>query len=155
MKIFTLILLSLLAFFFSINLEKVFLIGSISLKPIIIFLYFITLYWNPLYGLVTGFFIGFLYEVYLPVFTGTYPLLFSSVVFGLNLIEKKIFKFRYNSLFLLFFTVFFVGLIQVIIETDKISSVSGIFFTQLIPEAILNCLVGLIILYFIKRCRHQ
>jgi len=155
MKIFILILLTAATFFLSLNLENIFLIGDISLKPIIILLYFITLYWKPLYGLVTGFFIGFLYEIYLPVFTGTYPLLFSSVVFGLNLIEKKIFKFRYNSLFLLFFTVLFVGLVQVMIEIDKISSVSSIFFAHLIPEAILNSAVGFIILYFIKRYRNE
>ncbi len=153
MKIFSLIFLSLLAFFLSINFEKILLIGNISLKPIIILLYFTTLYWNPLYGLITGFFIGFLYEIYLPVFTGTYPLVFTSVIFGLNLIEKKIFKFRYNSLFLLFFVVLFVGLVQLIIEVDKTGAIFSIFFTQLVPEAILNSAVGLVILYFIKRCR--
>jgi cell shape-determining protein MreD len=151
MKIFALILLSLLTFFFSINIEKILLIGNISLKPIIILLYFTTLYWKPLYGLVTGFFLGFLYEIYLPVLTGTYPLIFTSVVFGLNLIEKKIFKFRYNSLILLFCTVLFVGLIQVIIEVGKIGGIFHIIFTQLIPEAILNSAVGLVILYFVKK----
>ena len=155
MKIFTLILLTAVAFFLSLNFENIFSIGNIPLKPIILFLYFVTLYWKPLYGLVTGFFIGFLYEVYLPVFTGTYPLLFSSVVFGLNLIEKKIFKYRYNSLLLLFFTVLFVGLVQVLIEIDKISSVFSIFFVHLIPEALLNSAVGFVILYFIKRYKHE
>lgn len=155
MRIFLLIFLSLLAFFLSINLEKILLIGNISLKPIIILLYFTTLYWKPLYGLITGFFIGFLYEIYLPVFTGTYPLVFTSVVFGLILIEKKIFKFRYNSLFLLFFVVLSIGLVQLVIEVDKIGAIFSIFFTQLVPEAILNSAVGLVILYFIKRCSHQ
>ena len=153
MRIFPLIFLSLLAFFLSINLDKILLIGNISLKPIIILLYFMTLYWKPLYGLITGFFIGFLYEIYLPVFTGTYPLVFTSVVLGLSLIEKKIFKFRYNSLFLLFFVILFVGLIQLIIEADKTGAIFSMFFTQLVPEAILNSAVGLVILYFIKRCR--
>ncbi len=153
MRIFALIFISLLAFFLSLNVEKFILIGSISLKPIIILLYFTTLYWKPLYGLITGFFLGFLYEIYLPVFTGTYPLIFTSVTFGLSLIEKRIFKFRYNSLILLFCTVLFVGLVQVIIEVDKIISVFYLIFTHLIPEAILNSAVGLVILYFIKRCK--
>ncbi len=151
MRIFALIFISLLAFFFSINIEKFILIGNISLKPIIILLYFTTLYWKPLYGLATGFFLGFLYEIYLPVFTGTYPLIFTSMAFGLSLIEKKIFKFRYNSLILLFCTVLFINLVQVIIEVDKISSMFYIIFTHLIPEAILNSAVGLVILYFIKK----
>ena len=151
MRIFILILLSLLAIFFSINFEKILLIGSISLKPIIILIYFTTLYWKPLYGLVTGFFIGFLYEIYLPVFTGTYPLLFTSVAFGLNLIEKKIFKFRYNSLILLFCTVLFIGLVQAIIEVDKIGAMFYIICTHLIPEATLNSAVGFIILYFVNK----
>jgi rod shape-determining protein MreD len=153
MRILALIFISLLAFFLSLNVEKFILIGNISLKPIIIFLYFTTLYWKPLYGLITGFFLGFLYEIYLPVFTGTYPLIFTSVAFSLSLIEKRIFKFRYNSLILLFCTVLFVGLVQVIIEIDKISSVFYIIFAHLIPEAILNSAVGLVILYFIKRCK--
>jgi rod shape-determining protein MreD len=153
MRILALIFISLLAFFVSLNVEKFILIGNISLKPIIIFLYFTTLYWKPLYGLITGFFLGFLYEIYLPVFTGTYPLIFTSVAFSLSLIEKRIFKFRYNSLILLFCTVLFVGLVQVIIEIDKISSVFYIIFAHLIPEAILNSAVGLVILYFIKRCK--
>ena len=151
MKVFVLILLSLLSFFLSVNIEKILLIGNISLKPIIILLYFTTLYWKPLYGLVTGFFLGFIYEIYLPVLTGTYPLMFTSVVFGLSLIEKKIFKFRYNSLILLFCTILFVGLVQVIIEVDKIGAIFYIIFTQLVPEAILNSAVGLVILYFIKK----
>ena len=151
MKVFVLILLSLLSFFLSVNIEKILLIGNISLKPIIILLYFTTLYWKPLYGLVTGFFLGFIYEIYLPVLTGTYPLMFTSVVFGLSLIEKKIFKFRYNSLILLFCTILFIGLVQVIIEVDKIGAIFYIIFTHLIPEAILNSAVGLVILYFIKK----
>ena len=153
MRIFALIFVSLLAFFLSLNVEKFILFGNVSFKPIIILLYFTTLYWKPLYGLITGFFLGFFYEVYLPVFTGTYPLIFTSVTFVLSLIEKRIFKFRYNSLILLFFTVLFVGLAQVIIEVDKLSSVFYIIFTHLIPEAILNSAVGLVILYFIKRCK--
>jgi cell shape-determining protein MreD len=151
MRIFALIFVSLLAFFLSLNIEKFILIGNVSLKPVIILLYFTTLYWKPMYGLITGFFLGFLYEIYLPVFTGTYPLIFTSVAFGLSLIEKKIFKFRYNSLVLLFCTVFFVNIVQVIIEIDKISSVFYIIFTHLIPEAILNSAVGFVILYFIKK----
>jgi len=154
MRIFALIFISLLAFFLSLNVEKFILIGNISLKPIIILLYFTTLYWKPLYGLITGFFLGFLYEIYLPVFTGTYPLIFTSMAFSLSLIEKKIFKFRYNSLILLFCTVFFVNLVEVIIEVDKISSMFYIIFTHLIPEALLNCAVGLVILYFIKQHNH-
>ncbi len=153
MRIFSLIFVSLLAFFLSLNIERFFLIGNISLKPIIILLYFTTLYWKPMYGLITGFFLGFLYEIYLPVFTGTYPLIFTSVTFGLSLIEKRIFKFRYNSLIFLFCTVLFVNLVQVIIEVGKISSVFYIIFTHLIPEAILNSAVGLVVLYFIKRCK--
>jgi cell shape-determining protein MreD len=153
MRIFALIFVSLLVFFLSLNIERFILIGNISLKPIIILLYFTTLYWNPMYGLITGFFLGFFYEIYLPVFTGTYPLIFTSLAFGLNLIEKKIFKFRYNSLILLFCTVFFVSLVQIIIEVDKISSVFHIIFTHLIPEAILNSAVGFVILFFIKRCK--
>jgi rod shape-determining protein MreD len=152
MRVFALILVSLLAFFFSLSFEKIFLIGNISLKPIIILLYFTTLYWKPLYGLVSGFFLGFLYEIYFPVYTGTYPLIFTSVVFVLNLIEKKIFKFRYNSLFLLFFTVLFVELVQITIEVGKIGSLYSMIFTHLLPEAILNTAVGLVVLYFIKRC---
>lgn len=151
MRVFILILLSLLALFFSINFEKILLIGNISLKPIIILLYFTTLYWKPFYGLLIGFFVGLIYEIYLPVFTGTYPLLFTSVAFGLNLIEKKIFKFRYNSLMLLFCTVLFIGLVQVIIEVDKIGAMFYIICTQLIPEAILNSAIGLVVLYFIKK----
>ena len=153
MRIFALIFISLLTFFLTLNVEKFILVGNISLKPIIILLYFTTLYWKPLYGLIAGFFLGFLYEIYLPVFTGTYPLIFTSVVFCLSLSEKRIFKFRYNSLILLFCTVLFVGLVQVIIEIDKISSVFYIIFAHLIPEAILNTAVGLVILYFIKRCK--
>ncbi|MBN1695207.1 rod shape-determining protein MreD [candidate division WOR-3 bacterium] len=155
MRIFALIFVSLLAFFLSLNIEKFISIGNVSLKPVIILLYFTTLYWKPMYGLVTGFFLGFLYEIYLPVFTGTYPLIFTSVAFCLSLIEKKIFKFRYNSLILLFCTVLFVGLVQIIIEVDKINSVFYIIFTHLIPEAILNSAVGFVILYFIKRYRHE
>ncbi len=151
MRILALIFVSLLAFFLSLNIEKFILIGNISLNPVIILLYFTTLYWKPMYGLITGFFLGFLYEIYLPVFTGTYPLIFTSVAFGLSLIEKKIFKFRYNSLVLLFCTVFFVNIVQVIIEVDKINSVFYIIFTHLIPEAILNSAVGFVILYFIKK----
>ncbi|MEJ2307585.1 MAG: hypothetical protein P8Y30_08635, partial [candidate division WOR-3 bacterium] len=104
MKIAILLFLSLASLFVSLNSGRILIVGSISIKPILILLYFVTLYWNPLYGLFAGFFLGFLYEIYLPVFTGTYPLIFSSVVFYLHLIERKIFKLRYNSLFLLFLT---------------------------------------------------
>jgi len=153
MKIITLLLLSLFSIFISLNSGKILLIGNISLKPVIILLYFVTLYWNPLYGLFAGFFLGFIYEIYLPVFTGTFPLIFSSAVFGLHLIEKKIFKFKYNSLVLLFLTVLFVGLIEVIIEVNKIVNIFWVAFTRLFPEAILNTAIGFVILYFIKRCR--
>jgi len=150
-KILTLFLLSSFALFLSLNSGKIFLIGNISFKPIIILLYFVTLYWNPLYGLFAGFFLGFLYEIYFPVFTGTYPLIFTSVVLGLKVVENKIFKFRYNSLILLFCTVLFIGVLQVVIEADKIDAIFYIVFTQLIPEAVLNSAVGLVILYFIKK----
>lgn len=153
MKIVNLLLLSLFALFISLNSGKVLILGSISIKPILILLYFVTLYWNSLYGLFAGFFLGFVYEIYLPVFTGTYPLIFSSVVFCLHLIERKIFKFRYNSLILLFLTVFFVGLLQLILEVDKLNSVPYAVLTDLIPEAMLNSAVGFVILYFIKRFR--
>ena len=153
MKIIILLFLSLVSLFVSLNSGRILILGSISIKPILILLYFITLYWNPLYGLFAGFFLGFLYEIYLPVFTGTYPLIFSSVVFCLHLIERKIFKFRYNSLFLLFITVFIVGLVQIILEVEKLNSIPYAVLTHLIPEAILNSAVGFVILYFIKRSR--
>jgi cell shape-determining protein MreD len=151
MRIFILILLSLAIFFCALLSEKIHLFGGISFKPIIIFLYFITLYWNTYYALFIGFFLGILYEVYLPVLTGTYSLIFTSCVIFLKIVEKKIFKFRYNSLFLLFMILLFVGLIQVIIEVAKIGRIFNIIFTNLIPEAILNTLVGFVILYFVKR----
>jgi cell shape-determining protein MreD len=151
MRICILILLSLLALFLSLNFEKILLFGNISLKPIIILLYFVTLYWNPIYGLLVGFSLGFLYEVYLPVLTGTYALIFTSFVIGLKIIEKKIFKFRYNSLILLFCTVFFIGLIQIIIEVNKLRPIFNMIFTHLLPEAIFNTLIGFVILYFIVR----
>jgi cell shape-determining protein MreD len=153
MKIAILLFLSLVSLFVSLNSGRILIVGSISIKPILILLYFVTLYWNPLYGLFAGFFLGFLYEIYLPVFTGTYPLIFSSVVFYLHLIERKIFKLRYNSLFLLFLTVFFVGLVQIILEVEKLNSIPYAVLTHLIPEAILNSAVGFVILYFIKRYR--
>jgi cell shape-determining protein MreD len=153
MKIAILLFLSLASLFVSLNSGRILIVGSISIKPILILLYFVTLYWNPLYGLFAGFFLGFLYEIYLPVFTGTYPLIFSSVVFYLHLIERKIFKLRYNSLFLLFLTVFFVGLVQIILEVEKLNSIPYAVLTHLIPEAILNSAVGFVILYFIKRYR--
>ncbi len=151
MRIFIVILLSLLAFFLSVNAEKILLLGNISLKPIIILLYFVTLYWNPVYGLFIGFFLGFLYETGLPVLTGTYSLLFTSSVIGLKIIEKKIFKFRYNSLILLFCTVFFIGLVQIIIEIKETGPIFSVVFTHLLPEAIFNTLVGFVVLYFIVR----
>lgn len=151
MRVFFLFLLSLFALFLSLNAGKFFLVGNISLKPIIILIYFVTLYWNPIYGLFVGFFIGFLYEIYLPVLTGTYPLIFTSVSLFLKIVEKKIFKYRYNSLILLFSSVLFVGLVQVIIEVNKIEAIFYIFFTKLLPEAIINSAVGLVILYFLKR----
>jgi len=153
MKIAILLFLSLVSLFVSLNSGRILIVGSISIKPILILLYFVTLYWNPLYGLFAGFFLGFLYEIYLPVFTGTYPLILSSVVFYLHLIERKIFKLRYNSLFLLFLTVFFVGLVQIILEVEKLNSIPYAVLTHLIPEAILNSAVGFVILYFIKRYR--
>jgi cell shape-determining protein MreD len=151
MRIFILILLSLAIFFCALVSEKIHLFGGISLKPIIIFLYFVTLYWNTYYALFIGFFLGILYEVYLPVLTGTYSLIFTSSILCLKIVEKKIFKFRYNSLFLLFITLLVIGLIQVIIEVAKIGQIFNIIFTHLIPEAILNTFVGFIILYFVKR----
>ena len=153
MKIITLLLLSLFSLFVSLNSGKILIMGSISLKPIILLLYFVTLYWNSLYGLFAGFFLGFIYEIYLPVLTGTYPLIFSSVVFCLHLIDRKIFKFRFNSIILLFLTVFFIGLVQIIFEVEKLNSIPYAVLTHLIPEAILNSAAGFVILYFIKRCR--
>ncbi len=151
MKIIILFLLSLCALFISLNTEQILLFGNISFKPVILLIYFITLYWNSIYAIFTGFFIGFLYEIYLPVFTGTYPLIFTSLVLGLKIIEKKIFKFRYNSLILLFCVILLVGVLQVLMEVDKIRSVFYIILTQLIPESIFNTAVGFVILYFIKR----
>lgn len=151
MRIIILFILSLSALFISLNSGKLFLPGNISFKPVILLIYFVALYWNSIYALFAGFFMGLLYEVYLPVFTGVYPLIFTSVVCGLKLIEKKVFKFRYNSLILLFFTILFFGIVQLLIEADKINSVFYVTFTQLIPEAILNTAVGFIILYFIRR----
>lgn len=151
MKIVVLFILSLCSLLISLNTGKILFLGDISFKPVILLLYFVTLYWNSIYAIFAGFAIGFLYEIYLPVFTGTYPLIFTSIVFGLKIIEKKIFKFRYNSLILLFCVILFVGVLQVIIEVDKISSVFYILFTQLIPEAIFNTVIGFVILYFIKR----
>jgi len=151
MKIIILFLLSLCALFISLNTEQILLFGNISFKPVILLIYFITLYWNSIYAIFTGFFIGFLYEIYLPVFTGTYPLIFTSLVLGLKIIEKKIFKFRYNSLILLFCVILLVGVLQVLMEVDKIRSIFYIILTQLIPESIFNTAVGFVILYFIKR----
>jgi cell shape-determining protein MreD len=151
MRIFIVILLSLLAFFLSVNAEKILLLGNISLNPIVILLYFLTLYWNPVYGLFAGFFLGLFYETGLPVLTGTYSLVFTSSVIGLKIIEKKIFKFRYNSLILLFCNVFFIGLIRIIIEVKKTGPIFSMIFTHLVPESMLNTLVGFIILYFIVR----
>jgi len=151
MKIIILFLLSLCALFISLNTEQILLFGNISFKPVILLIYFITLYWNSIYAIFTGFFIGFLYEIYLPVFTGTYPLIFTSLVLGLKIIEKKIFKFRYNSLILLFCVILLVGVLQVLMEVDKIRSIFYIILTQLISESIFNTAVGFVILYFIKR----
>ncbi len=155
MKIFTLFILSLISLFLSLNFEKILLLQGISFKPVIILIYFVTLYWNPLYGLFAGFFIGFIYEVYLPVLVGTFPLIFISVSLLLKIAENKIFKFRYNSLMLLFFTVLIVSLIQVIVEANLPGSIFYVFITQLIPIAILNSVVGFVILYFIKRYSHN
>jgi cell shape-determining protein MreD len=152
MRIVILFILSLCALFISLNTGKILFLGNISFKPVILLLYFVTLYWNSIYAIFTGFAIGFLYEIYLPVFTGTYPLVFTSVVFGLKIIEKKIFKFRYNSLILLFCVVLFVGVLQIMIEVDKIGSAFYIILTQLIPEAIFNTAIGFVVLYFIKQC---
>jgi cell shape-determining protein MreD len=151
MRIFIVILLSLLVFFLSVNAEKILLLGNISFKPIIILLYFVTLYWNPIYGLFIGFFLGFIYEPSLPVLTGTYSIVFTSSVVGLKIIEKKIFKFRYNSLILLFCTVFFIDLIQVVMEVRKTGPIFSMIFTYLLPQAALNTLIGFVILYFIMR----
>lgn len=150
MRVFILILLSLLTLFLAVNSGEFLSIGNLSLKPIIIFLYFITLYWNPYYGLFAGFFLGFFYEISLPVLTGTYPLILTSLSFGLGMVEKNIFKFRYKSLILLFSSVFIIGLLQTIFEVNKMEGIFRLLFTNIIPEAGLNTAVGFVILYFIK-----
>jgi hypothetical protein len=71
----------------------------------------------------------------------------------LKAIERKVFKLRYNSLFLLFCALLFVGILQVVIEVDRVEPIFYIVFTRLIPEAIFNTAVGFVILYFIKRCK--
>jgi cell shape-determining protein MreD len=153
MKVIIIFILSLLSLFLSFNTGRIFFLGNISLRPIILLLYFVTLYWNSVYALFMGFFIGFLYETSFPVFTGTFPLIFTSFVFILKAIERKVFKLRYNSLFLLFCALLFVGILQVVIEVDRVEPIFYIVFTRLIPEAIFNTAVGFVILYFIKRCK--
>lgn len=151
MKVCILLILSLFALFLSLNTGSIFFPGNISFKPVILLLYFVTLYWNAIYALFVGFFIGFLYEIYLPVLTGTYPLIFTSVVFILKGVERKLFKQRYNSLILLFCTLLMVGVLQVIIEVDRVEPIFYIVFTRLVPEAIFNTAIGFVILYSIKR----
>ncbi len=153
MKIFIVIILSILALFLSLNFMDLLSIGNISFKPLILLLYFITLYWNPWFGLFIGFFLGFLYGIFFSVPIGLYPLIFTSVAFGLYLVEKRIYKYNYRSLVFLFFVTFFVGFVQLLTETNQVKMISLQLFIKVIPESILTTLIGLAILYFIKKSR--
>ncbi|MEA1912429.1 MAG: rod shape-determining protein MreD [candidate division WOR-3 bacterium] len=153
MKIFIVIILSILALFLSLNFMDLLSIGNISFKPLILLLYFVTLYWNPWFGLFIGFFLGFLYGIFFSVPIGLYPLIFTSVAFGLYFVEKRIYKYNYRSLVFLFFVAFFVGFVQLLTETNQVKMIFLQLFIQVIPESILTTLIGLAILYFIKKSR--
>ncbi|MEO0294334.1 MAG: rod shape-determining protein MreD [candidate division WOR-3 bacterium] len=151
MKFLVFILLSFFALYLSLNPSLISPRDGISAKPIVILLYFLTLYWRPIWALFVAFFLGFLYEINLSVLTGTYPFLFTSMVFVLSEIEKKIFKFKFNSLVLLGSFIFFFGLVQSLIEARNAKIIFYKIFTDLIPEVIFNIFIGFVILFFINK----
>ena len=151
MKIFVIIILSIISLTLSISFLDLFVVGHFSFNPIILLLYFITLYWNGLYGLYLGFSIGVIYGTFFSIPFGFYSLIFVSLTFGLITIRRKIYKYKYRSLIFLFITSFLARFLELIIYSPGIKLFFLYLVTKVIPESIITTIIGIGILYLIKR----
>ncbi len=151
MKIFAIIILSIISLTLSISFLDIFAVGHFSFNPIILLLYFVTLYWNGLYGLYLGFSIGVIYGTFFSIPFGFYSLIFSSLTFGLIIIRRKIYKYKYRSLIFLFITSFLARFLELIIHSPGTKLFFLYLVTNVIPESIITTIIGVGILYLIKR----
>ena len=151
MRIFIAFFLSLLALSWRISFSDVFSIGNISFNPLILLLYFTTFYWNGWYGLFLGFLLGLLYGIFFPVPFGFYSLVFCSLSFGFLAVRRRIYKYKYTSLIILFIATFIFGVIELLVQGLS----TGLFMLYLginvIPKSILTTIIGIGILYILKK----
>lgn len=153
MRIFTAIILSVIALLWTISFADIFSIGNISLNVLVLLIYFFTFYWNHWYGLLAGFFLGLCYGAFFYLPLGSYSLIFLSIVLGLILIERRIYKYKYISLLLLFIATFFFGFVEVLLKGINGKWIIIDLFTDVLPESILTALLGMGILYLVNRHR--
>ncbi len=153
MRIFIVVVLSLIALVLRINFSDLLSIGNVSFNSIIILLYFVTLFWNGYYGLYIGFLIGILYGTFFSVHFGFYSLVFSSLTFVIVAFRDKIYKYEYRSLIVLFIATFLAGLIELLVQGLSAKLFFLHLITNVLPESILTTIIGMGILYLIKRAR--
>jgi len=153
MRIFIAILFSLIALSLRVYFSDILSIGGFSLNPIILLLYFITLYWNGFYGLYLSFILGIIYGSFFSVNAGFYSLIFSSLSFCVIIIREKIYRYEYRSLIILFIVTFLAGFFELLTYNLKARWFFLSLCTHVLPESIFTTVVGFGILYIIKRIR--
>lgn len=151
MKIFLTIIFSLIVLIIRIQFRDIISIGGISFNPIILLIYFTSIYWEGFYGLFLSFILGVIYGCFYSYPIGFYPLAFCSISFALILIRDKIYRYEYRSLIILFIVAFLSGFFELLTYNLRSKLFLVSLFSDVIFESLLTTVVGLGILYIIKR----
>lgn len=151
MKVLTSIILSIAVFFISLKFPYLIPEYNILFRPVIILIFFLTLFYGEIYGIILGFFLGLLSGVFYNLPMGIYPLLYVSLAFLFSLVGKKIYKRGNFSIFILFLAIFFVGVIQIISEVNNIAEIFIKIFSHIFPESLINAAIGFLILVVIRK----
>jgi cell shape-determining protein MreD len=150
-KIFLAIIFSLIVLIIRIQFSDIISIFGISFNPIILLIYFTSIYWEGFYGLFLGFILGVIYGCFFSYPIGFYPLVFCSISFALILVREKIYRYEYRSIIILFISTFLFGFFELFTYKlgAKLFLVS--LFSDILLESLLTTVVGFGILYIIKR----
>lgn len=154
-KYFFLFILFVLSLILVINFSDVIKLGSGSVDWILLLIYFLTIYWNKWYGLITAFLLGLFYGNFMSLPAGFYSLMYILIVVFLYFVKRRIFKKKYQSLFLLFMIVFSAGIIELAFLSLTISTFFRYILVSVLPESILTALTGVVVLFIIKIYTHE
>lgn len=151
MKIFLSIIFSLIVLIIRIQFRDIISIFGISFNPIILLIYFTSIYWKEFYGLFLSFILGVIYGCFFSYPIGFYPLIFCSISFALILIRDKIYRYEYRSLIILFIGTFIFGFFELLTYNLRVKLFLVSLFSDILFESIFTTVVGFGILYIIKR----